>query len=849
MPAPTDTDRPWLVQLGPPGQPPAAPPPAALPPEGAPAGLPNDALGLALSGGGIRSATFCLGVLQALARSGWLRAVDFLSTVSGGGYVGAFLGRFFDQARRRDGVTGAIPDDSPGAGQDRVARDLVDSRSEPIEWLRKHANYLSPTGHGEMANNVAGFWRNLTSVYVVLALFLLAAFGLLNALAYWHPEGGVAGALAEVTKELTPLTGALGLKGPWALLAELLLWCAVFPLMIAYWLVSQDLPETFLAPVLAASAILSVAVVFATGSVLGFVVFAASVVWALSVWGTVAREEAHTDPFNPARLNLARNYLTAWLARWFAIALGIAAFALVDALGRALAHRMMTGGLTVPNVTAWFASVGASVLGIVLGLRVAVRVLVGESPRGAGALAFARPYLAAALILLFGLVPPLVALAFVSHAAYALGEMYTQGLVLTGVALGASRLFGTTPCVPFINRSGPIGIYTSRLARAFLGAVNPLRRAHPEGKNVTHAVPGDDVPLSDYAPHAAGGPLHVINCAVNETVDVASKRALKDRQAEPMAVGPAGVSVATEWHALWTDARRATLDPLADPGEAAPHPFLSEKGGAVSVEGLTLQQWIAISGAALGPGMGRRTGAARALLLTLVNLRLGYWWNSGLDARERAFVPGTRAAWRRLLACFTTLFYAQALILAELSARFAGPWERYWHLSDGGHFENTGAYELLRRRVPFVIVCDAGEDRGHVGSDLARLVRLVRVDLGATVEEVAPAALPPGVPVAVGARLGPVSDVLASRAHAALLCVRYPEPPAHFNGDPWLARRHTWVLYLKAAVTGGEPDDVRNYAALNPDFPNETTLDQMFDEPQWESYRALGEHIGTQLFT
>lgn len=838
----SDADRPWLTKLGA-GAPPTPPAP------GAPPALPPDALGLALSGGGIRSATFCLGVLQALARSGWLRAVDFLSTVSGGGYVGAFLGRFFDQARRRDGATGAIPDTSPGAGQDRVARDLADSRSAPIRWLRRHANYLSPTGRGAMATNAAAFFRNLTTIYVVLALFLLGAFGLLNALAYWHPEGGFAGALAEAIGEVTPLTGALEVPGPWAVIAELFLWFAVIPLGVAFWLVSQDLPETFLAPVLAASAILAVAVSVGSNSVLGLAIFAAAVVWAVLVWVTVARSEAHTDPFNPARLVLARNYLTAWLARWFALALGLAAFALVDALGRALAHRMAVGGLTVPNVTAWFVSVGGAVLGLIAGLRAAVRILVGESPKGAGALTFARPYLVALLVLLFGLLPPLVALAFVSHAAYALGETYTQGLLFTAVAVGTSLLFGVAACVPFINRSGPMGIYASRLGRAFLGAVNPLRRAHPQGENVTHAVPGDDVPLADYEPHAAGGPLHLINCAVNETIDAASQRPLRDRQAEPMAVGPAGVSVSTVWHGVWADASRAALDPLATSAEQTPHPFLSKNGGPVPVEGLSLQQWVAISGAALGPGMGRYTGPARALLLTLVNLRLGYWWNSGLDAADRAFVPGTRAAWRRALAAFTNLFYAQALILAELGGRFAGPWERYWNLSDGGHFENTGAYELLRRRVPFVILCDAGADRDHVGGDLARLVRLARVDLGATVEDVDPASLPPGVPAQVAARLGTLADVRASKKHAALLRVTYPDPPAGAGGDPWLPRRVTWVLYLRASVTGDEPADVSAYAAQYPDFPNESTLDQMFDEPQWESYRALGEHVGTQLFT
>src|SRR5258706_16327997 len=59
--------------------------------------LPKDTIGLGLSGGGIRSATFNLGVLQALAKRRLLREVDVLSTISGGGYIGSFVGRFFDR--------------------------------------------------------------------------------------------------------------------------------------------------------------------------------------------------------------------------------------------------------------------------------------------------------------------------------------------------------------------------------------------------------------------------------------------------------------------------------------------------------------------------------------------------------------------------------------------------------------------------------------------------------------------------------------------------------------------------------------------------------------------------------
>jgi hypothetical protein len=158
--------------------------------------------------------------------------------------------------------------------------------------------------------------------------------------------------------------------------------------------------------------------------------------------------------------------------------------------------------------------------------------------------------------------------------------------------------------------------------------------------------------------------------------------------------------------------------------------------------------------------------------------------------------------------------------------------------------------------VPFAIVCDAGQDADHRGMNLARLIRLARVDLGAEFEEVSanPAFLKrAGVPPAIASRLGGTKHLLGMSGglpqnHATLLLVRYPRGPRNTDGDPWLARTHTWLLFIKATVTGDEPLDVLNYAAAHPAFPNETTLDQVFEEPQWESYRQLGEHIGEQFF-
>jgi hypothetical protein len=845
--------KPWFLCLPPHGAGVNAPAGGGAAPPGA--GLPADTMGLALSGGGIRSATFCLGVLQTLARQNWLPSVDYLSTVSGGGYVGAFLGRFFDLCAKPGGVAGAIPDSTPGAAQKRVARDLSDSRSAPVSWLRRHANYLSPTGLGEAVANVVAFWRSLIAIYLVLGLFLFATFGLVNALGYANLRGR-APAVADFVVALAPMSGHLPpWGGPWGVLAELGFWLAVVPQMIAYWLVSQDRPEAFIPPVLATAAILAVALLIASAHPLSLVLLAAAVFWTLAAWAQVLRQEGHNDPFNPARLLFSRNLLTRWLAFWAGFVLILAAFAVVDWVGRRLAVLMLEGGLSVDNLARWFTTVATTVLGLATALRMVVHVLSQRGTRRTSTLLFARPYLVAALLLVVGALPPLIALSFASHAAYEAGEAYGQGLAATAVAVVVSLLLGARQCVPFINRSSPLVIYAGRLARTFLGAVNPARRTHPEGGNVDYVVPGDDVPYYQYLPHAAGGPLHLINCGVNETIDVASQRTQRDRQAENFAIGPAGISVAQRWHALWDERPAGPPRLAAVAPDGGPHPFLSTTGGPVAVESLDLREWVATSGAALGPGMGRNTGPGRALLLTLANARLGYWWNSGLNVTSRQDVPVQRGLRHVLGTLLSLVFRAQSLLLSELVGRFPGPWYRYWYLSDGANFEVTGAYELLRRRVPFVVVCDAAQDTAQKGEVLALLVLLARVDLGAEIVAVdgdRQALAQLGVPTGVADHLGTPQDLLAppgglAPRHACLLSVHYP-PVERPSADPWLNRNHTWLLYLKATLVGDEPADVRSYAGLHPDFPNETTLNQFFDEPQWESYRKLGEHIGAKLF-
>jgi hypothetical protein len=434
----------------------------------------------------------------------------------------------------------------------------------------------------------------------------------------------------------------------------------------------------------------------------------------------------------------------------------------------------------------------------------------------------------------------------------------------------------------FVNLSSLQALYAARLARTYLGAANEERvhAADSEPKDVDAAHPQDDVFLHDHHPEEQGGPLHLINVCVNETVDMASGRQLAEDKGLAMCLGPEGVSVGVRFHALWEMRRpeeegmparmlrrfEHPQDPSAGgrrglralpvaPDPAAFHVLASRDRSVVEVESLRLSQWVAISGAAVSTGQGRSTSLPVSLLLGLFNVRLGYWWSSNINSGDR---PGRYppSLWRALKAIPGHLFRTQATILNEWRAYFPGPSRRLWYLTDGGHSDNTSLYELIRRRLPFMLAIDAGHDPAYSFDDLGLLVRRVRLDFGAQVTWIDPTdarkSKPTGwdpVQLAAGAAkvpawiqawlnpdaLGDIGALTRRGSFAAVL--------AHI--DYVDSAERSWLVVLKACLSSPPPTplDVECYAKANETFPNESTVDQFFDDDQWESYRLLAQRL------
>jgi hypothetical protein len=201
-----------------------------------------------------------------------------------------------------------------------------------------------------------------------------------------------------------------------------------------------------------------------------------------------------------------------------------------------------------------------------------------------------KEYLAAGLLAAVLFTVPLVVVAFAAHAAYDGGANVFRGAVLTAFAGLLSLIFARPSALPFINRSSLSQTYAARLARAYLGASNPIRH-RPEGANVTEVVAGDDVAsIRDYAPYKTGGPLHLINMTVNQTIEFTSQRGNRDRKGENVAVSSLAMSVGKRWHAAWQDHIGSVLEGRGQkrPTRLLPlghlrgndHPLVDETGAA-----------------------------------------------------------------------------------------------------------------------------------------------------------------------------------------------------------------------------------------------------------------------------
>ncbi|MDE3749574.1 patatin-like phospholipase family protein [Methylobacterium radiotolerans] len=343
--------------------------------------------------------------------------------------------------------------------------------------------------------------------------------------------------------------------------------------------------------------------------------------------------------------------------------------------------------------------------------------------------------------------------------------------VLLGMPLGW-RVFAFVACaligaasITFIdvNLTSLHRYYRAKLAAAFL--------VTPDGQS---SAP---VKLSDI--NTSRTPFPILNCAVN--VPGSGSPSVRGRLSEvfsftPVAAGSKllGYDPTHEWERVNPDLDLATA--------------------------------MALSGAAVSPQMGLGTTRLAGFWLTLLNIRLGAWLKR----------PHKQGCARPRL-----------LYLLHEFASTASEKLPFAHVSDGGHIENLGVYELLRRRCRYIVAVDGENDPSMTFHALTNLQRLAYIDFGIVLDIDLD-----------DLRLG---EGGLSRSHFRFCRIRYPGPA---DGEEEIG----YLVYLKLSLTGNEGEFIRRYRHDEPEFPHHPTADQFFTEPQFEAYRALGEHIGEKLF-
>jgi Patatin-like phospholipase len=862
--------------------------------------------GLCLSGGGIRSATFNLGVLQGLASRGLLEHVDYLSSVSGGGYIHQWLAAWIV----RSGETLL-------SVQEKLIPQPVDGSQprapEPIFWLRRYASYLTPQRGVFSADTwtmIAIWFRNtllnqlVLFSFIGLVLFFFHLFlpgfstehkteasaqrlishigGNIGEAHWWMAALSAAGALflgvriglnfwrersldkrkslmsnGEVVRDVV-IPGLL-----LCLLSTLLLSSGAY---VVYFAISAGVVFAVLNLVVSFSSgcprfkncsihwgecALFVAGSVATGGAAAFVLYRVAEA-VFNMQQLFPRLANFAGPF-PLELVIIPPLLFA--SPFFAVnlQLGILGRSYLESRREWIARLR---GWTVLVSLTWLILCGISLLGP----RLVEKFNIGldHKTTWAALLAFVGSH-AAALYAgasgksdgepsdkgIFGYKPvdllgivaaPCAIFCLLVVFSYVLQESVTHvPAIFSGIHPAFLRhawliyllaiLLGLFGWRVDINEFSMHGFYRNRLARCYLGA--SLDPRHPDpftGFDERAEVPagengpsqGGDIQVADLLPRrfkaAAGpscytGPFPIFSCTLNLTFG--QDLAYQERKGASFAFTP----LYSGYHVGWTAAD-------SDDAEQSFNGFVPTKEYAYPEGGVHLATAAAISGAAMSPNQGYSTKASLAFLMTLFNVRLG-WWIA--NPRRQKVWPQVNHRPTPRLPLFNLL---NELVGAATDS------SDYVYLNDGGKFDNMGLYELVRRRCSFIIVSDAEEDGDLNFDGIAMAIRKCRMDFGAEISLDLSA-------------LKKQAGTKESTKHFAVGTIKYPPPPGEKADDKLYVGK---VVYIKSSLTGDEPVDVMSYAKEHEAFPHDMTTNQWFTESQFESYRRLGDHIVSGIF-
>jgi predicted acylesterase/phospholipase RssA len=882
-------------------------------------------IGLAFSGGGIRSATFNLGVLQALAKRKLLRSLDYISTVSGGGYIGGWLMGWMHHQQigiREIEERLSTPPKMPGEAGDQPE----------VHFLRDYSNYLTPRKgllSADFLAFAASYIRNTLLNQIILVLALLSLLLLPRTIVavllgiddleryfqrmppFYLQEYLRSQNFALVLFVLLGLLAVIfiglnletvdpheGIRDPWYakpravhifIIAPLLASSALFTYAWGYFLTDWEICSHFWFRAPLVGVVLYCGMWTGACLVRRLVHFrknrqagGSPVSWLvmLTAAGAGILIGYLLVPFGrlliPPEVSTASNWQNMTFATPVSVLIMLIAGILhIGLMGNGMsdAHREWwgrLGGLLVLYALCWFAlflvainfphelkqfwewesshpylyvavkgvKVHVLSMGSILTwiLSTAYGVFFGKSEKTSQWNPDAPPTkkllaIAAKLtpyIFILGLLLGLSVLAshlanFVRHANASAFEAPKYANLDIRVPVLCLAFLLAALFVSWrvnINEFSIHYLYRNRLVRCYLGASVKKRNAQP----FTGFSERDNFPLGHLIIPAGstdskdGRPLPILNTSLN--VVRGKELALQSRKARSFALTPIyggftrTLACERDWQATYAPTKKLAC---RLPGFK---------------EGVTMGTAVAISGAAASPNMGSYSDPGLGFLMTLFDVRLGWW--IGNPSREGLKNDSHRAGFASLL---RKLFGSKndgwkngsprvgfLCLLQELLGSTNDD-SKYVYLSDGGHFENLAVYELVRRRCKLIIASDASCDPEYTFGDLHNAVEKCRTDFGV---EIVLSDLQDIVPKAGSGD----PAVRRAEAHFALGKIHYNPDSPEEDGT---------IIYLKPALLDSDPCDVLAYAQKDKSFPHDSTANQWFDEAHFENYRALGE--------
>ncbi|MDP1680899.1 MAG: patatin-like phospholipase family protein [Burkholderiales bacterium] len=843
---------------------------AIAPADGVASGGQRPLCGLAFSGGGIRSATFNLGIIQALSELKLLRHFDYLSTVSGGGYIGGWLSAYIHRCANGD------------VKETEARLHTGGQESAMVRFLRSYSNYLTPRIGLLSADALTGAATYIRNLYLNLSLLLLYLSALLIAprilvwggrwLAGWEGEAAV---IAGRTDPLFILSGVcisvamlfvgLNLGGgtrrhvrpPFYTRQGWILALVVAPILFSAWFLAYGL-------YVGSSRLATISnlewIAWGTAAYL----FPWSLGWIAGRWCN--RNDPDQLHFGAGRMLWMILYALAaaalgglllsvfadwadWLHQY-----GYSGSWIVSALGTALMLKFFS--LTV--------MVHIGLMG---------RDFSHESREWWSRLGGWILFFAFAWGLVFTIV--FIAPAFFKWAQVWLlstGAATWVGATATGIVLGRNprtgllhnkswrdRVATVTPYIFIIGLLGLMSWGLQELLLRFFCSSCALMQYEPDANFLSillkEASYFKAVPIETLASLVAACLLVASLLALRVDVNLFSIYYFYRQRLTRCFLGASRCEM-REPHPF------TGFDPDDDLSLAAlcrtvngktvcqrPYPILNAAMNMVHGKQLAWQERRAAAFAFtplfcgydfLLPDEkgqlvshyrpsthyleGVKLGSAMAISGAAASPNMGYHSSPALTFLMTVFNvrlghwsgnPAHPEMWPcQSPRSGSKYLFKELLGLTDYDSPFI-------YLSDGGHFENLAIYELVRRRCQNILVVDAGADPNNTFDDLGNAIRKCYADFG----------------VVIDIQVEPLKQDKSGQVagYCAVGEIRYADAPPGT------------LIYIKPGLIGTESADLLNYARTHAGFPHQPTTDQWYDESQFESYRKLGHSIGKHV--